>query len=270
MPQSPQNPAFQPARPLKLPRTARTVTALILREMSTTYGRSALGYLWAVLEPAAGIMLLTFIFSLAFRSPELGTNYPLFFASGMLPFMVFQDISQKTSVALRFSRALLFYPGVTFIDALLARIILNVMTQIMVSAIVLCGILQFYQVDVLIDAPSIALGYAMAISLGIGIGTLNCFLLSLYPIWERTWAILTRPLFIISTVLFLFDSVPLPYRDWLWYNPLIHAVAATRQGIYATYDANFVSPTYTFAIAAITLMAGLLMLRKYNKKIINI
>jgi ABC-type polysaccharide/polyol phosphate export systems, permease component len=55
----------------------RAIMALILREIATTYGRSPGGYVWAVLEPAAGIALLTLIFSAGFRSPPLGTVFSL-------------------------------------------------------------------------------------------------------------------------------------------------------------------------------------------------
>lgn len=261
---------FRPAQASALPGTVRTILALMLREMSTTYGRSALGYLWAILEPVAGIMLMTFIFSMAFRSPQIGTSYPLFFASGMLPFMAYQDISSKISVSLRFSKALLFYPGVTFVDAIIARILLNAMTQTLVATSVLSGILYFYQVDVILSPAEIAMGFFMALSLATGIGTLNCFLLSVYPVWERTWAIMNRPLFIISAILFLYDTVPLPYRDWLWWNPIIHIVGKTREGIYATYDAPYASPLYVFSISLITLATGLLLLRRYHREIINL
>ena len=47
----------------------RIVMALMLREMATTYGRSAGGYLWAILEPILGIALLSVIFSLALARP---------------------------------------------------------------------------------------------------------------------------------------------------------------------------------------------------------
>ena len=60
------NVTFPPALPRKRTGTVQTVIALMLREMSATYGRSSLGYLWAILEPVAGIFLLTFVFSLAF------------------------------------------------------------------------------------------------------------------------------------------------------------------------------------------------------------
>lgn len=263
------NVAFPPALPRKRTGTIQTVVALMLREMSSTYGRSALGYLWAILEPVAGIMLMTFFFSLAFRSPSLGTNFPLFFASGMLPFMAYMEISNKMSVGLRYSKQLLFYPGVTYVDALVARFLLNAITHIAIAAILIPVILIVYDVNVIIDMNAIALGYLFAFALGAGVGTLNCFLLSVFPLWERAWAILNRPLFLISGVIFLYDSVPMPYRDWMWWNPLVHPIGMVRRGIYSTYDAEYVSPLLVFTVASLTLALGLLLLRRYHRDIIN-
>ncbi|MRU15510.1 sugar ABC transporter permease [Roseovarius sp. A21] len=259
-----------PAQPPRRQATLRTISALMLREMSTTYGRSALGYVWAILEPAAGILLLTMIFSLMLRSPPLGTNFPLFYASGFLPFMAYNDISQKVSVSLRFSKALMFYPGVTFLDALTARLLINSITQIMVAGIVFGAIIWFSGVDILFDPVALAHGFFMAFVLALGIGTLNCYLLSLFPVWERTWAVVTRPLFIISGVLFLVDSVPEPYQGWLMWNPLVHVVGEVRRGIFNTYVGDYISPLYVYAVALVTFAAGLLLLRRYNREIANL
>lgn len=249
--------------------TLRTVSALMLREMSTTYGRSALGYLWAILEPVAGIILLTFVFSLAMRSPPMGTNFPLFYASGMLPFLAYMSVSQKISQSLKFSRQLLFYPSVTFVDAIIARFLLNGITEILVTTVVLGCILWFYDVDVILTPSALSLGFAMAFVLALGIGTLNCFLLTAFPIWERMWAVLNRPLFIISCIFFIFDDVPQPYQDYLWWNPLVHIVGMMRSGIYVTYEASYVSPLYVFLIGLLTAATGLLLLRRYYTDLIN-
>ncbi len=260
--------SFAPQPPRSF-RMSRTIAALVIREMSTTYGRTALGYLWAILEPVAGLFLLTFVFSLAFRAPPLGTNFPLFYASGLLPFMAYVDVSQKISVSLRFSKALLAFPAVTYADAIIARFLLNSLTHIMVIMIVLTSIILLYRIDVTLDFPAIALAILMALSLGAGVGVLNCFLLSMYPAWERTWAVMTRPLMIISCILFMFDAVPEPYRSWLWYNPLIHITGQMRQGIYQTYDSSYVSATYVFLFALTMLGLGLVLLGRYHRDIIN-
>jgi capsular polysaccharide transport system permease protein len=246
-------------------KTSSTVLALILREMSTTYGRSSMGYLWAILEPVAAISLLSIIFSMAFRVPPIGNSFPLFYATGYLAFMIFMDISQKLSKTIVFSRPLLFYPAVTFIDALIARFILNFLTHIMIFYLVMTGIVMGFGARVEIDFVSIISAILMASTLAIGIGTLNCYLYTRYPSWERFWSILTRPLFIISTILFTFETVPAVVREYLWYNPLVHIVGKMRAGFYATYDGNYVSVSYVYAISAISTAVGLMLLYRFHQ-----
>lgn len=265
-PISPTLPAGQPPRRSS---TLRTLVALVLREMSTTYGRSPMGYLWAILEPVAGIILLTAIFSLGFRSPSIGTNFPLFFASGLLPFIAYQDLSQKTSGALRFSRQLLAYPSVTYMDALLARLILNGMTQLMIFALVITSILWAYSLDVILDPMAIMLGYVMLLAIATGVGMLNCYLTTMFPLWGHVWGIVTRPLLFLSGVIFIYDNIPQPYQAWLWWNPLIHVIGQVRSGIYATYDSSYVSPLYAFLFAGIPMTLGLLLLRRYHRDLLN-
>lgn len=250
-------------------KSSRTIFALVLREMETTYGRSPGGYLWAVLEPVAGIALLTFLFSLAFRAPPIGSNFAMFYATGMLPFLCYMDVSQKLSQSLRFSQQLMFYPGVTFVDALAARFILNYLTQIMVFYILIFGIIAFYDTRTILDLPAILLSLAMAGVLAAGVGTLNCFLLSIYPLWERMWAILNRPMFIISCIFFTFENVPNPYRDILWYNPLIHIVGGMRGGFYPGYDTSYVSAAYVFGVGLVLLAIGLALLKRFHRDILN-
>ena len=96
------------------------------------------------------------------------------------------------------------------------------------------------------DIAAIALGFLMALILALGIGTLNCFLVSMFPVWERFWAILNRPLFVISTLFFLFEIVPHPYDTLLWYNPLVHIVGQVRIGMYPTY-AGGLCPQITYS-----------------------
>lgn len=260
----------RPARPqfARSFRSSRTILALILRDIATSNGRSALGYLWALLEPVAGIALLTLVFSLFFRAPPLGTNFPLFYASGLLPYMMYLSISGKVASAVRASKPLLAYPGVTFLDAIMARFLLETVTEVLVFAILVTGIVLGFGLNPYFDVPMVLAGLGLAALLALGVGTLNCLLLSLYPLWERVWAILNRPLMIVSGAFFLFETVPQPWRDWLWWNPLIHVVGTVRSGLYPTYDTSYVSVLYVLAVVAVTFTAGLFFLRRYWREIV--
>ena len=247
----------------------RTITALVLREMATSYGRSPGGYLWAVLEPVAGIALLSAVFSLMFHAPALGINFPLFYATGMIPFVTFSSVSAKLAQSINFSKPLLAYPSVTFLDAILARFILNVLTEVMVAYLVFTGILLIFETRVLIDIPVIAEALLLAGALALGVGTLNCFLFTRFPIWQQAWSILMRPMFIISCVFMVYNSLPEFLRGWLWYNPLVHIVGLMRRGFYSSYDAPYVSQAYVLGFSAVCLVMGLIFLRRYQYELLH-
>ena len=260
--------ALRPAqRPRRL-KTLRTVTALMLREMATTYGRSPGGYLWAVLEPAAAVALLTFVFSLALRAPSLGDNFPMFYATGYLPFGLYMTIQGRISTAIRFSRPLLAYPAVTFADAVIARFALHLLTQLMVACVVLGAIVVLYDLPLMLDLPTAIAGFALAALLGVGVGTTNCFLISVVPVWQNFWTIAMRPIFLISGVFFIYEDLPSGFRDAIWWNPLFHVTGLVRSAFYPTYDATYVSVLYVAAVGAVTLFLGLLLLGRWHREIL--
>lgn len=249
--------------------TARSVSALMLREMATTYGRSPGGYLWAVLEPIGALAVLTVAFSLLLRSPSLGTNFTLFYATGYLPFALYLSLAGKIAQSIRFSRPLLAYPSVTYMDAILARFLLTLLTQLTVFYIVMTGLHIVYDIRSILDVPAILLGLSMAAALGFAVGVMNCFLMSVMPVWENVWMIVNRPLFILSAILYIYEDLPALGQTYMWFNPLAHMTGVMRTGFYATYDATYVSLPYVFGVALTISTVGLILLGRYHRHILN-
>eukprot|EP00903_Cladosiphon_okamuranus_P020962 g19254.t1 len=145
----------------------------------------------------AAVALLSWIFALAFDSPPLGRSFALFYATGYLPFAFYSDLAQKIGVAMRFSKPLLSYPALTWADTILARFLLNAFTHfgiILCVLVVICTIEDVVPANILLCAA----GIALASLCGMAFGTLNTFLFEAFPVWERIWAILNRPAFIVS------------------------------------------------------------------------
>lgn len=262
----------QDSRPSLRPpsfRAARTILALILREMGATYGNSPGGYIWAVLQPLGMIYIMSIAFSLFVRSPALGTSFILFYATGYLPYGLYGEISSKTARALRYSSALLAYPGVTWIDALLARFILTLLTDVAVMCIVITAILLSVDTHTVINIVPIGTAIFLAALFGLGVGLMNCLLGGLFPLYAIAWGIVSRPLMIASCVLFLYEDVPRVVQDILWWNPLVHVTGLFRRGVFPTYDATYVSLTYGFGMALTLIALGLIFLRAYYKNVLE-
>jgi capsular polysaccharide transport system permease protein len=249
--------------------TFRTIMALILREMSSRYGRSPGGYVWAVLEPVGTILILAIAFSFMLRSPPLGTSFVLFYATGFLPFSLYSTIARATMNAIDYSRPLLMYPAVTWVDAMAGRFLLNALTGVSVSAIVFTGIACLPNMHLSLDLPPILMAHLMTLVIGLGVGALNCAISGLIPIWDMIWNILTRPLMLLSGVLYTFESLPSFARSILWYNPLIHIVGEMRAGFYPMYNSSYVSISYVLLTGLGLLAFGCTLLVRYHRDILH-
>ncbi len=262
---------IEPASRPRSHKSARTILALILREMQTTYGRSPGGYLWAILEPVGAIAVFTTVIAIGLkvRNPGLGSNFALFYATGFMPFTLTMAMSNKIANSLKFSRPLLFYPGVQFTDAIIARFLLTFLTSTLVFFIIMAGTHIVFDLSTIRDVPAIVMAWLMAGLFGLGLGTMNCFLFSVAPLWESAYSMLTRPLLLLSCVLYIFEDVPSQYQDVVWLNPLVHITGLMRVGFYATYDGTYVSVIYVMALSVSLLFFGLLFLQRFHSQILN-
>ena len=247
----------------------RVVTALILREMSTRYGRTPGGYVWALVEPLAAIGVLSIGFSLVLRSPSLGNSFLLFFASGYMTFQFYLTLSNVVGRAIWFSKPLLRYPAVTWLDAVVARAALNFLTSFLVALILMIGVIVAIGYRAPIDPAKVIEAFALAAFLGVGVGLVNCVLMGLYPIWEVIWSVLTRPLFLASAIFYIYEDLPGLAQDILYFNPLVHLTGLARSGIYPGYHPEYVQVWFPLLLSLFLTMLGLILLRRYYREILQ-
>jgi capsular polysaccharide transport system permease protein len=252
-------------------RTARTVGALMLREMITTYGRSPGGYLWALLEPIGSVAMLTLVISsgLKLQQPSLGISFAMFYASGMLVFTMYVRMQQKIAQSIVYSRSLLLYPSVKFFDTIVARTLLNMITQGAIMLVVFGGIMLLFETRTNLDLRWILASMGMATALAVGVGVLNAFLMPLFPIYASVFGILTTPLFFTSGVLYTFEELPSFAQDIMWYNPLVHVTAMMRRGFYSQYDGEFIDPIYVLSFSTLLTLIGYVLVSRYYRIIVD-
>ncbi len=249
--------------------SARSILALMLREMSTRYGRTPGGYIWAILEPVGALAVMSVVFAIMLRSPPLGNSFVLFYASGYLAYTMVANITGQVQSAISFSKPLLMYPAVSWIDAILAKFLLNFLTNTAVMIVVFFGVLQFTPATATLSFGPIILAVVLAAFLGLGLGSLNCVLVGLFPAWGQVWGIITRPLFLAAGVIFIYENMPASVQGILWYTPWIHITGLFRTGVYPTYTPDYISIPLVLIWTLVPMALGLLLLRRYYQDILN-
>jgi len=237
----------------------RVVAALLIREMSTRFGSKPGGYLWALLDPIAHIAFLSVIFMAIAHTPPLGTSFPMFFATGYIGFQFYQASAGYLNTAVSSNKSLLSYPNVAPIDTVWARYILQLITTIVVGICVLSPIVALTRIQLSIQFHHLIEAALTGSTIALGTGLANNVLFVKFPLYEKVFGIVSRPLFLVSGIFYLPDSLPPGAREIILMNPLAHLVMQFRMGFYSQYRAVGFDADYLSSFALISLFFGFVL-----------
>jgi capsular polysaccharide transport system permease protein len=243
----------------------RVLFALILRETRATFGTSSFGYIWAIITPTASVGLLVFIFSLVDRQPPFGSSLALFFATGILTLQFFNELSGKLMTVFNANRALLTYPVIKDVDTLLARSLLIMITYLLIMFVFFASLMALGLAHSPARFEQVLFAFFTTALLGIGIGTTNAVITSMWDTWIQIEKVLTRPLFFISGIFYVPSQLPPEAISVLEWNPVLHLVEWFREGFYPNYNSFILDRSYPIYFGIVFFLIGLAGERFFRK-----
>lgn len=241
---------------------SRILVALIIRDVQTRFFGNALGFILAIMWPVSHIFILILINGALGRPSPYGDSAPLFFATGLVPFMCFNYMSRFVALGVLMNKPLIGFPIVKVGDILIARAILEVLNAAVV-VIVTVFILTAMGVNVWPPRPIEAM-YAMlaCFTLGLGFGIVNGVIVGIFPFWFTPFSLFQVILWIASGVVMVPDELPETARYWLSFNPILIGVEWMRSAFYEGYGLNeLLDKPYLLGFAAVSILVGLTMER---------
>ncbi|SEH27926.1 ABC transporter permease [Rhizobium sp. NFR12] len=236
----------------------RIVSAFVIREIASRYGRSPGGYLWAFLEPIALITVMSQLMGVAFgRMPPVGESFALFYATGFLAFSSYKAMEGYLTSSLSANQGLLKYPNVAAIDTVVARFVLQGGTSIVVALVILGCIVANLARPVQVDWLKVIEAVTIAWTIAMGIALANITLFFKFPLYQKAYAMVTRPLFLLSGVFLVPSSLPHPLREWMLLNPITHIVILYREGFYGGAGNDGLDMSFLLMTAGSLIFVGL-------------
>ncbi len=246
----------------------RVICALIIRETRTRFGDSTLGYGWALLEPILHILMLSLVFAVLMHGrPPIGTQFFIFYYTGIIPYHLFVHSSSSMTYAVTANGPLLQLPDVDAFDVILARGILELVTDILVAVILLAGFGAIGLATLPVDFGGVAAAGAAVWLLGCGFGFVNAVVNAFFKSWDKIWAQLTRILYFCSGIFYVPGMMPDWIRDLLAWNPVLHAVDWFRASFFADYVPHWLDRCYLVAVAGTVLLVGLALERGLRRRL---
>lgn len=260
---APSPAARRRARPSDHPLAVQTrvVAALILREMRTRFGRTRAGYLWALFNPLAQMAMYAAIFYFSGRFAPVGVSNELFVLTGIMPFMAFSNIATRVTQSAAANQVLFAFPGVTPLDAAVARAILEVLTFLAIGLLFYVALWLLDRATAPVAPGHIALSIVLVSGLGFGFGLLGMTIMLVLPSWEKIVALLMFPLYFSAGVFFMPEMLPDHIGKALAFNPVMHVISTMRVGFYADFPTTLLSVRYAAGFGLALTLLGLLFER---------
>lgn len=242
-------------------RYRQLIWALALKELKVRYKRSVLGFLWALLNPALMMGVLTVVFStiLRFGIP----HYAIFLLSVLLPWTFFsQSLSYAVESIVGNGELIkkVSVPKLVFPVAAVVSNIINLLLSFIPMALVVLAMRHpFYSTWLYLPVPILAL---IIFTLG------ATFFFAAINVYYRDVAHILQ---VVISAWFYFTPIiyPLAFipasRQWLFkLNPIIYVINGFRLAIYDGQLPKWSSIAASFVCAFIALFIGFAIFRKYQ------
>ncbi|WP_407530611.1 ABC transporter permease [Methylobacterium oryzisoli] len=253
------------SKPSPLDVQLQVLSALMLRDMRTRFGRTIWGNLVVVLWPTAHVMIIVATMAIRHMPAPLGDSLVQFIFTGMAPMVVFIYLSRKMMEGIVTNRPLLSFPDVKFLDICLSRAaveVLNLAASVALTMLILFAV----GVDPIPEHPATAVAALCGTFLfALGMGFINANIVILFPPYAVGFSLIIILMYALSGVFFVPDGMPQELYDAFLWNPMTNAIMWFRSAYYPGHGEN-ASPLYLMMSGGVLLLIGLIWEKTLTKK----
>ena len=254
-----------------------TLNTLVRRDLRVRYSRSAIGYLWTLLDPLAMALVYAFVFGVLYASPaakgashhtvgKASTDHVpivLFLVAGLLAWNWFSNVIIESSRALYTERLLVRSTNLPR-ELWVARVVISKGIEHLLSLPILIGFMIFFWArgeiqlswELVFWIPAIIVQFVLLMGMGLVMAPVT----ALMDDFARITRIVLRVLFYLTPIVYslhyLDQKVP---AEWSWakeffqFNPLTGIIDMYRAGFVSSHGPDW----HSWIIAAVVALAWL-------------
>lgn len=233
----------------------QVLSALIIRDLMSRYGRHNIGFVWAVLEPmilTVGVMILWS----ATKSPyQEGVQIIAFVFTGYLPLTLWRHITGAGVHLARMNAGMLYHRNVTLLDIAISRCLVEFAGTTAAAFTVGTVLLVFNLMDPPQTLAPIIAGWICMGLLSFGVALLLAAGTASNDVVERFVQPVQYLLIPLSGAFYMTDWLPAYFQSYVLYLPLPHAYESIRHGYLGDSTTTYYS--YPYLLAWIVILIGL-------------
>ena len=230
---------------------------LAWRDVKVRYKQTGLGILWAIMQPLLTMAIFTVIFSRFAHVGTGGVPAPIFYFSGLVPWLYISVTVSMASMSLVTNMSLLtkiYFPRVM----LPAAVALSTLVDFLVASLLMVGFLFYYHVSltsaVLLWPLLVVQMFLLALGMSLFLSALNVKFRDVkyaVPFVVQVWMYL-------SPVIYPASILPASLRRWGALNPADGLIQAFRHCFVPTSPVNWEAVGISAAVTVVLFTSALI------------
>ena len=243
-------------------RHRRILWALLMREISTRYGRDNIGFLWVIVEHLVFACGVAVLWSIVRPPYDHGIKVVPFVMTGYLPVILIRQTSSFCVTGVKVNNELLYHRMISPLHIFITRfgvefIGITVAFVFLTSVLMLFGIMS--PPHEFVDLGYVYGGWLILSVMTFGFAVTFGALSEIFEFVERFVQITTYVLIPISGSFFMVSWLPAWTQKYALAIPCVHCFEMIRRGFFGEYVKTYFDTWYAIAWAGIFTIIGLLL-----------
>ena len=239
------------------------------RDIKVRYKQTALGVLWAIIQPLLTMVIFTIVFGTVANIPSEGVPRPVFYFTALLPWIYFSSTLSAAGMSLVSNSGLLskiYFPRII----LPAAAALVPLVDLLIGSVLLVGLMLYYDIPIgwsLLLWPLLIVPLAL---LALGFGAFLAALNVKYRDVKYAIPFGIQILLFMTPIIYPSSVFPERFRWLLALNPLSGLIEAFRHAVLPAYPLHGAVVALSLASTTALLVLGIVYFRRTEKAFADI
>lgn len=246
----------------------RVISALMVRELVTRFGRENIGFLWVMAEPLLFAVLVGILWRVMKGPEEHGVSVVAFVATGYIPLTLFRHALGRSIRVFSVNGSLLYHRQIKVLDFILVRFIIEFIGAMMAYLFIAVVLIAIGEFPVPANLGLFLAGWLLYAWFTLSLVMVLAPLSEKSDVLEKLVPVVTYIMIPFSGTFAMTSWLTAPAQAGLYYSPFVHAMEMMREGIFGSrVDAIYDPAVPIFASLVLTVL-GLSMCRQVRRDLI--
>ncbi len=243
----------------------RVIHALMIRELTTRFGRENIGFLWVMVEPLLFAGLVAIMWRFLKGPEEHGVGIVAFVVSGYIPITLFRHGLSRSVMVFTANSSLLYHRQVKILDFIIVRFLIELIGGMMAYLFIASILIAVGEFPVPDNIGMFLAGWFLYALFSFSLCLVMAPLSEMSEVLEKFVPVTTYIMIPFSGLFTMASWLKPPMRDYLLLSPFVNAMEIMRGGIWGDKLEVHYSVWLPLGSSAFLSLIGLALCRRVRR-----